>query len=401
MIYVIGIGIQGRASLLGRPLDIIHNAGLLVGGKRHLDEFADARAERIALGGILDAARAIDRHIKKSRKPVAILATGDPLLFGIGSFILKRFGKKRVEIIPNVSAIQEAFALIKEDLNDVKILSVHGREADFSRLSDEARSNRKLAVFTDKENTPARICSELLERGVNGFKAYVCESLGADEKVIEGTLEKIAKRKSFGPLNVLILIREDDVNAAQSAPGIPDALFAHSNGMITKEEFRVISLAKLELKKGDVVWDIGACSGSVAIEAGRITGNAVFAVEKDRKRVRDIKENKKRFGSAELKIVEGNAPAALKGLPRPDAVFVGGGGNGIREILGAVGKALKPGGRVVVNAITMETASAAFEFFKKGWTRELVLASVSKARSAGELNMLSAHNPVFIIKGKR
>src|SRR3990170_1699725 len=400
MIYVIGIGIKGRASLLGRPLDIIHNAGLLVGGKRHLDEFADARAERIALGGILDAARAIDRHIKKSRKPVAILATGDPLLFGIGSFILKRFGKKRVEIIPNVSAIQEAFALIKEDLNDVKILSVHGREADFSRLSDEARSNRKLAVFTDKENTPARICSELLERGVNGFKAYVCESLGADEKVIEGTLEKIAKRKSFGPLNVLILIREHGSKAASEAPGIPDELFAHSGGMITKEEFRVISLAKLELKRGDVVWDVGACSGSVAIEAGRITGTTVFAVEKDRKRIRDIRENKKRFG-ADLKIIEGTAPAALKGLPRPDAVFAGGGGKGIKEILAAVEKALKPGGRVVVNAITMETASAAFEFFKKGWTRELVLASVSKARSAGELNMLSAHNPVFIIKGKR
>ena len=149
-----------------------------------------------------------------------------------------------------------------------------------------------------------------------------------------------------------------------------------------------------------MVWDIGACSGSVAIEAGRITGTTVFAVEKDRKRIKDIRENKKRFG-ADLKIIEGTAPAALKGLPRPDAVFAGGGGKGIKEILAAVEKALKPGGRVVVNAITMETASAAFEFFRNGWTRELVLASVSKARQAGDLNMLSAHNPVFIIKGKR
>jgi len=400
MIYVIGIGVQGRASLLERPLDIIKKAGLLVGGRRHLDEFPDAKAKKVALGSITEAAAAIEKFIQTNRKPVAVLATGDPLLFGIGSFIIKRFGKNRVEVIPNVSTIQEAFARIKEDLNNVKILSVHGREADFTALSNEARSNEKLAIFTDSENTPARICSELIQRGVSGFRAYVCESLGAGEKMIEGTLDRIAKRRSFGPLNVLILIREHGLKAASEAPGIPDELFAHSGGMITKEEFRVISLAKLELKRGDVVWDVGACSGSVAIEAGRITGTTVFAVEKDRKRIRDIRENKKRFG-ADLKIIEGTAPAALKGLPRPDAVFAGGGGKGIKEILAAVEKALKPGGRVVVNAITMETASAAFDFFRNGWTRELVLASVSKARQAGDLNMLSAHNPVFIIKGKR
>ncbi len=400
MIYVIGIGIQGRASLLKRPLDIIGRAGLVVGGRRHLDAFPESKAQKVALGSITEAAVAIERFIKTKSKPVAILATGDPLLFGIGSFILKRFGKSKVEVIPNVSAVQEAFSRIKEDLNNVKILSVHGRQADFARLCDEARSNEKLALFTDSENTPARICRELLQRGVSGLRAYVCESLGANEKVLKGPLDKIAKVKSFGPLNVLILIRETEVRPAAAAPGMADSLFAHSGGMITKEEFRVISLAKLELKRGDVVWDIGACSGSVAIEAARITGRAVFAIEKESKRIRDIKENIMRFGS-DLEIIEGAAPAALKGLPRPDAVFVGGGGKDIIRILGAVKRALKPGGRVVVNAVTMETASAAFGFFKKGWERELLLASVSKARQAGELNMLSAHNPVFIIKGRR
>ncbi|HEY4707321.1 MAG TPA: precorrin-6y C5,15-methyltransferase (decarboxylating) subunit CbiE, partial [Thermodesulfobacteriota bacterium] len=110
MIYVIGIGVQGRASLLERPLDIIKKAGLLVGGRRHLDEFPKAKAKKVALGSITEAAAAIEKFIQTNRKPVAVLATGDPLLFGIGSFIIKRFGKNRVEVIPNVSAIQEAFA---------------------------------------------------------------------------------------------------------------------------------------------------------------------------------------------------------------------------------------------------------------------------------------------------
>jgi len=402
MIYVIGIGIQGRASLLERPLKIIREAGLLVGGRRHLDEFPEANAARVPLGSIDEAALKMERHLKKSARPVVVLATGDPLIFGIGSFIIKRFGKRGVEIIPNVSAVQEAFSRIKEDLNGVKILSVHGRQADYAMLANDARSNEKLALFTDTENTPARICGELVERGISGCRAFVCESLGPGEKIREGTLEAVSRFKSFAPLNILIIINDKRLVGSSVAPGIPDSLFAHSGGMITKEELRVISISKLELKYGDIVWDIGACSGSVAIEAGRITGQRVFAIERDRKRVKDIIENKRRFDSVGLVVVEGEAPASLKGLPAPDAVFVGGGGKDISKILAAAQRRLKPNGRIVVNAVTMETASAAFGFFKKkGWERELVLAGISKARSVGDLSMLSSHNPVFIIKGKR
>ncbi|MBW7957525.1 MAG: precorrin-6y C5,15-methyltransferase (decarboxylating) subunit CbiE [Deltaproteobacteria bacterium] len=402
MIHIIGIGIQGRESLLPEALGAIEKAGLLVGGKRHLSEFLELPAAKVQLGGLEEAASAIEKYLaRKERRPVAVLATGDPLIFGIGSFIIRRFGKRRVRVLPNVSAIQEAFSRIKEDMNGVKILSVHGREADYALLSKEAASNAKLALFTDGVNTPARICRELKERGIGG-RAFVCESLGEDERITEGTLESISKRRSFAPLNILILMRDRESIIRETGFGIPDRLFSHSGGMITKEEFRVVSLSRLGLTEGNVVWDIGACSGSVAIEAARLTGGKVFAIERDRKRVSDIRENKNRFGCGNLDVIEGEAPGALKGLPAPDAVFVGGGGKGIKMILSYTAGRLKPGGRVVVNAVTIETASAAFEFFgKKGWEKELIQMSISKARPAGDLNMLAAYNPVFIISGKK
>lgn len=402
MIYVIGIGLNGRESLQVRPLGIIEKAGLIVGGKRHLDEFPEAQGIKAPFRGLNEAASTIIEHLKKKNSHVAVLATGDPLLFGIGTFILKEFDEKQVEIIPNVSAIQEAFARIKEDMNGVKVLSVHGRDADFDVLADEVTYNGKLALFTDKENNPAKLSRELLNRGVANCTAFVCEALGTKtEKIYKGTLETIAKRKSFDPLNIFIIMNENRAGV-KTGFGIPDNEFAHGAGMITKEEFRVIALSKLGIRPNSVVWDIGACSGSVAIEAARLTTGKVFAIEKDHSRVADIEENSKRFRTENLVIVKGEAPQVLSGLPEPDAVFVGGGGEGIEKILSVVSKKLKKGGRMVVNAVTMETSSRAFDFIsKRGWEKELLLVSVSKSKAVAGLTMLSANNPLFIISGRK
>ena len=402
MIFVIGIGIHGRQSLLVRPLRLIDEAGLIVGGKRHLGEFPEAAGKKAPFKGLSETASCIREHLKGGKGHVVVLATGDPLLFGIGSFILKEFGPERVEVIPNVSAVQEAFSRIKEDMNGVKVLSAHGRETDFDSLADEVAGNRKLALFTDKENNPARLSKELLKRGVSGVRAFVCEALGTEkERVFRGTLETTALRRSFDPLNVFIILNEKAV-PQKSGFGISDSLFSHSGGMITKEELRVIALAKLAITRHSVVWDIGACSGSVAVEAARLTSGEVYAIEKEAARVRDIEENAKRFKTENLVIIKGEAPAVLKGLPAPDAVFVGGGGEGIEGILSLVSRRLKKGGRLVINAVTMETSSKAFEFIsKKGWEKELLLVSISRSKKVAGLTMLSAHNPLFIIAGRK
>lgn len=407
MIHVIGIGVEGRESLTPRALGLVTGAGLLVGGKRHLNEFPESTAQRVEVKGGLDrAASAIEEFIAGGGRNVAVLATGDPLFFGIAGFIIKRFGKRNVGVIPNVSTVAEAFARIKESWAGAKTVSAHGRESGLSAVCAEAASNDRLAVFTDPVNTPALIARSLMERGVSGFKAYVCEALGMkEERVTGGSLKQIAARKRFHPLNVMILIREPQPAPASHRTGVPDEAFRHSEGMITKEEIRVISLSKLSIERGAVVWDIGAGCGSVSVEAALMARpGRVWAVEKEAGRVKDIRANKEKFKAGNLEIISGLAPGCMrdKKLPAPDAVFVGGGGAGLLEILRFVARRVKKGGRVVVNAVTLESAYGAFEFFrKKGWERELSVVNLSKARSLGELNLLKANNPVFIIRGTK
>ncbi len=409
MIYVIGIGSAGAPSLGMKAIKAISGAGLLAGGSRHLELFKGVDAERVVIKGGLDSlASSIGAYLAgRPKKCVAVLATGDPLLFGIAGFLIKKFGKKKVTVIPNVSVVQEALALIKETANGLQVLSGHGRGADLTGLCEGIVSSAKTAVFTDEENTPARISKALIKRGASGFKAYVVESVGlGGEKVVSGTLEKIAAMKRFAPLNVMILIKEEaPVKCAAHIPGIPDSRFAHSNGMITKQEYRVVSLSRLAIARDSVVWDIGSGCGSVAIEAALIAPlGRVYAVEKEKKRVRDIEKNVRSFGVKNIEVISGIAPGCMKGmrLASPDRVFIGGGGAKIVEILAFCSSKIKKGGNVVVNAVTMETAGAAFEFFRsKGWEKDLVLMNLSKARELNGLNMLSASNPVFIITGTR
>jgi precorrin-6Y C5,15-methyltransferase (decarboxylating) len=412
MIYVIGIGLAGMDGLSPATLEIIRSAGLITAGQRHLELVKGHTAKKIALNnGLEKAAVAISGYLKKHpRKNVAVLATGDPLLFGIGGFIIKRFGKKRVEIIQAVSMAQEAFAKIKENSTGMKVFSVHGKTASLEKIAKvagEIIGFEKAAVFTDPVNTPAKVCAALIVAKATGYTAFVCESLGLeDEKITKGTLTAVAKRKAFAPLSTLLLVRSKKTGQARPRAcfqpfGIPDALFSRSNGLITKEELRVISLAKLRLGIDSVVWDIGAGSGSVATEAGRLAlSGRVIAIEKDPARIKDVEKNIKRFGVRNVDVVKGFAPACLKGLPAPDAVFIGGGGSGIIAILKAASKQLKKSGRIVVNAVTVETVGRATQYFKENnWDWETILISLAKSRSVGDLSMLKANNPVFIITG--
>lgn len=406
MIYVIGIGIEGRDGLGKRAAAIIDNAGLIVAGARHLEDFRDSSAQKVIIKTPLEsAAKAIEKFQLKSREDVAIIATGDPLLFGIADFILKRFERRDVAVIPGVSVVQSAFARIKESMNGVTILSVHSAKEEIGAFAQRAARFDKLAVFTSPQNSPASIAAALIGCNAHYDDVYVVESLGMNgEKVIKTTLEKVVRIKKFAQLNLMILLRGEkgaESGAAAKQFGLPDPLFAHSNGMITKEELRVVVLSKLDLTPDAVVWDIGAGSGSVAIEAARLAPlGRVYAFEKNAERVRDILENKKRFKTANLNIIKGVAPECIKKeTEAPDAVFVGGGGADMAKILSFAVKKIKKHGTIVVNAVTMETASIAYNFFNnRKFNRELVMMNISKARPAGRLNILGAMNPVFIIR---
>jgi precorrin-6Y C5,15-methyltransferase (decarboxylating) len=343
LIYVIGIGVGGRTSLTQRPLGIIRRAGLIVGGKRHLDEFLEADAVKLPIKGGLERTAG-------------------------------------------------SFARIKENMQGLKVLSAHGRSIEGGFLS-EILDAEKAAVFTDPKNTPEKISRALLNSGAFGRKVYVCSNLGSiDESVKKGTLADVARGGPYPPLNTMVIIR-DKKSAKHAAapftiPGIPDKEFSSSTGMITKEEVRVVALG----------------SGSVAVEAALIARvGKVYAIEKKRARARDIRKNKARFNAHNLVVIEGAAPGCLASIGlAPDAVFVGGGGKDLQKILTYAARRVKKGGRVVVNAVTMETASTASGFFKrKKWVLELVLINVSRSKEIGATEILSAGNPVFVITGVR
>lgn len=417
MIYIIGIASSGRSSLTDKALGVIKRARLLVGAKRHLAEFDDFEGERVVLGsGGVKTGAALD-VIDKASGTTVLFATGDPTSFGIGELACKRFGMKRVTILPNLSIVTEAFGRIKKSQNGVKIVSLHGAGTRSGRSPCEGLRDipgqEKVAVYTDKTNTPKRICSELLSLGISGYTAYVFEALGTgEEKITRGSLSTIAS-KSFNPLNLLVLIKKQGgitgPGAARSVAGIVDSEFHHRSGMITKAEIRVVALSKLALAKGSVFWDVGSGSGSVAIDAALSTDAlSVYAIEKNRERLASIEKNIKKFGAAKINVIKGAAPASLKGLPSPDAVFVGGGGLDVSSILSCVKRRARPGARVVVSAVTLETLGAATKALGSGkWSCEVVSLALSRSRGlclakrGKELTMMKAENPVYLITGTK
>lgn len=414
MAYIIGLGIEGKSSLSQRALKLIEGAAMLAGGRRHLACFPEFQGEKVIIGSNLDEVAKILNPKSKIRNPksAVVLASGDPNFFGIADFLIKRLGKDAVEIIPNVSTMQYAFAKIKENWNDARFFSLHGRSKTQNKslvenIIGEVVCCDKAGIFTDPDNTPAKIAKAMIDKGVNNYRAYVCEDLGTDkEKVTQGALAIIAK-KTFSPLNVMVLIKNspplDKRGEGGFILGISDTEFFHSKGMITKEEIRVISLAKLKLKADSILWDIGAGSGSLSIEAAMLAkGGKVFAVEKERERINNIEKNKKKFKAANLEIIRKKAPDSLSNLPAPDAIFIGGGGKDVSKILEICSKRIKRYGRIVVNAITIETLSAAAQFFEaSGWNMETISVNIAKTKDIADSHLFNAHNPVFIIIGEK
>jgi len=206
--------------------------------------------------------------------------------------------------------------------------------------------------------------------------------------------------KEFSPLNLLLLLRERE---PARAFGIPEEEFAHRRGLITKQEIRAIALSKLRLFEGSTLWDIGAGSGSVSIEASFLARRGkVFAIEREPEQIKLLKENVRKFEAWNVEVIRAEAPEGLGELPDPDAVFIGGSGGRMEEILDIVCRRLKSGGRIVANAATLESVNAAVDGLKKrGFEVEIALVNVARSKAVADLTRLQALNPVFVITGFR
>lgn len=406
-VYIIGVGEGGASSLLPEALGIVSGAEILFGGERLLNMFPPFPGQKVAIKNNLpEVTRLIQDNL--GRKRMVVLASGDPNFYGVAAYLTGKLPKEAFEIIPNVSPMQLAFARIKESWHDAALASVHSRPIE--DIVEVVRSSDKVGLLTDEKHTPAEIARVLQARGIDNCRVYVCQDLGSDRESIVATDLYGLNGMEFSPLNVMILIRECRA-AKGGAPGqplfgIPDHEFNRrlpDKGLITKQEVRAVSLSKMCLTEDSVVWDIGAGSGAVSIEASLVAGKGkVFAIERDAEAVAIISQNIEKFGRNNIEVIQGLAPDNLEMLPEPMAIFIGGSGGHMAEILPVACHRLKPGGRIVVNAATLESLHTAAQGLKdNGFMAEITLVNVARGKEISDLNRLEALNPVFIITGYR
>jgi precorrin-6Y C5,15-methyltransferase (decarboxylating) len=399
-VTLVGIGDDGCAGLTSRALGAVTRAQVLAGGRRHLAFFPEHPGERIALGA--DIAGALDRIAELAEdRNVCVLASGDPLFFGIGRRVIERIGADHVDAIPQPSSIQLAFARAGLPWDDAAVVSLHGRpiEGSVARIARHA----KVAVLTDDDRSPPRIAARMLAYGQTAWRAWVCEALGGpDERVRRFTLGDLAAAGDIGPLNVLVLERTDPAwRPPPTLPFTPEDAFARRmprHGLITKREVRLISLAQLAIRPGSVVWDVGAGSGSVAIDAARLAPDGqIFAIEVDPEGVALCEDNARAHGADNVHVIAGRAPEALAALPDPDAVFVGGSKGSMTAIVDAALDRLRPGGRLVVNAITLENTGEAYQAIRaRGLVPDVTLLQVARAEPLARYLRYEALSPIQI-----
>ena len=390
-ITVVGIGEDGLNGLTPKARGLIDEAEVLVGGERHLSKIPLGGEQRIDWDGDFDAA--FDKIEKMKDRRVVVLASGDPLHYGVGANIVRRFGADQVNVIPAPGAFSLVAADLGWPLADVKCLTVHGRALEAVTLY--LTPGRRLLVLSWDGETPEKLAGLLTARGFGPSRITVLGNLGGDDETrTEGTAEKWTG-ETVPDLNTIAVecVAGDGADVLSRVPGLPDDAFEH-DGLITKSEVRAATLARLMPLPGQTLWDVGAGSGAVAIEWLRAEPSAkAFAVERDPKRAAVIARNAANLGVPELKIVEGEAPGILSGIETvPDAVFVGGGVS-VPGLLEACWDALSLGGRLVANGVTLE-AEQRLLFFQNEFGGDLTRMAVSRAAPVGPVGRLQTFQPL-------
>ena len=390
-ITVVGIGEDGLDGLISKARGLIDEAEVLVGGERHLAKVPVGGEQRIDWDGDFDAA--FDKIEKMKDRRVVVLASGDPLHYGVGANIVRRFGADQVNVIPAPGAFSLVAADLGWPLADVKCLTVHGRALEAVTLY--LTPGRRLLVLSWDGETPEKLAGLLTARGFGPSRITVLGNLGGDDETrTEGTAEKWTG-ETVPDLNTIAVecVAGDGADVLSRVPGLPDDAFEH-DGLITKREVRAATLARLMPLPGQTLWDVGAGSGAVAIEWLRAEPSAkAFGVERDPKRAAVIARNAANLGVPELKIVEGEAPGILSGIETvPDAVFVGGGVS-VPGLLEACWDALSPGGRLVANGVTLE-AEQRLLFFQNEFGGDLTRMAVSRAAPVGPVGRLQTFQPL-------
>jgi precorrin-6Y C5,15-methyltransferase (decarboxylating) len=413
-IDVIGIGADGAAGLRPELVACIQGADFLAGGERHLGYFPDARGERLVLKDNLgELVRQLSKRLPGQR--CVVLASGDPLFYGVGSSLVAFFGPGSVWAEPAMSSMQLAFARAGIPWQYAALTSVHGRALRPTLLP--LLGQRFIGLFTQDGDGPAAVARFFLQYGLPAYEAVVGENLGApDERVTRwANLHELVTQR-FAPLNYLILQRTGVVapwveEGRQRAlvPGVPDDVFARPDDgpeVMTRQEVRSVVIGSLlgATEAGDTAWDIGAGLGTVSVELAVLRPHLeVVAVERTAGRLAFLRKNRERFGAYNIRVMEGSAPDALRDeSERPRLVFIGGSGGYLPGILELVAERLREGGRLVAAFVTLEHLAQALEMLRHGqWPFSVTELHVGRSDQLAGLTGLKPQRGVFLVSADK
>ncbi len=379
---IVGIGEDGLAGLAAPARALVDDAEVLVGGERHLAMVADHKAEKLTWESPLKATVARLESLRGKR--VTVLASGDPMAYGIGVTLMRRFAHDEVVCLPGVGAFSLACARLGWPLAECRLLTVHGRPLDLVRA--HLTPGNRLLILSEDGTTPAALAELLAEAGFGASPMTVLSHMGGEQEACLTTTAEQGVSDAVPDLNTVAVEVVADAGRPllPRVPGLPDDAFRH-DGQMTKREVRAATLAMLGPVPGGLLWDVGAGCGSIAIEWMRAADGArAIAVERDGERRAMMAENAALLGTPLLHVVAGSAPEALADLDEPDAVFVGGGltTDGLME---HAWNALPPGGRLVANAVTLEG-----ETVLMAWHRDhggsMTRLAISRADPVGPYN---------------
>ncbi|MFF0771570.1 precorrin-6y C5,15-methyltransferase (decarboxylating) subunit CbiE [Nonomuraea wenchangensis] len=393
MITVVGIGADGWDGLASASRRAVEAAGVLMGGPRQLALVPGSAAERVAWPSpLLPALPALlDRY---AGREVCVLASGDPMFHGIGSTLVRLLGAERVRVLPHVSSLSLACARLGWPVEQVEVVSLVGRPP--AALAAALAPGRRVVVLGARPDSPSVVAGLLVGHGYGPSPMTVLSDLGArQESRLRGTAEGWTAAE-VSPLHVIAVecAPAPDAEPLSRVPGLPDGAYEH-DGQLTKREVRAVSLSRLAPMPGELLWDVGAGAGSIAVEWLRShPACAAVAIESRPDRAAAVRRNAERLGVPSLRVVEGKAPGALDGLPAPDAVFVGGGATA-PGLLERCWSALRPGGRLVVNAVTLESEAVLAHWYGR-LGGDLVRLGVQRASPVGGFTGWRAAMPVTV-----
>ncbi len=387
---LVGVGEDGYDGLSPAARGQVAQAAFVVGGERHLALVAPLAAETLTWPSPIEDA--LDVIAERRGRPVCVLASGDPFFFGVGTMLARQFAAAEMTCIPAPSAFALTAARLGWSQQDCALLSLHGRPLE--AIVPHLQAGARILALSWDGTTPGKLAALLASLGMGGSELAVCEAMGGPRERVRASLAATFALDDVAALNTIALtvVADRDARVLPRSAGLPDDWFEH-DGQITKRDIRAITLSALAPRRGEQLWDVGAGSGSVAIEWMLADpGNRAVAIDARADRAARISRNALALGAPALTVVIGKAPHALEGLSAPDAVFVGGGATEPGLIDRCV-DTLKTGGRLVVNAVTLETQAAAVEW-RACWGGDLLQIAVARAEPVGRFSGWRAAMPV-------